>query len=918
MGKRQAYRGNPELKQYHLIQDFSGGMDTVSIDETMKDNEFRMMKNVELKEKGLAQNRKGFGELKNLSQWFDIKSFFLDSGDISVFKVVKNTGDVLGWAEEYVHYSDFETQMNTQVYALHILMLVSNGTSAELSVLKIFREEAGVATIEKISLITNNNFILNKGNRKNTDTVTIIDKVYFSLNDLSKNRQGIGVYDVENETFSMINGNTAYQPTPFEVDALGFNVLRNNPLTDVVDQGFGDVAITGIYLTDPAGNYIKNIPLDGNFKINAFQIGAELKPSQVKITILNQAGVELNFELVEAGDGGGYFWYNVENLKMDGVTSVDIKLSQKLPGSGEIEINAISNIYSGVGNYYKATGKLYLKEALTYETDSYTYKATDYTRAVIDDLLVITDAQVGDIAYVTETESYYTCATASPNPTWDLIVIQESVSYLIDLIPTLDKVYNVDGAKWVWNGISTYTSIDFSELTPLLTYEASYITYPDAAALESALKVIGYFYYITADDKYYTFVEPGVLKEVDASALVIPGELLPFQTTFFVGSNDDIDKVESINLTGVKLLKMGDRLAYYKGNSIYFSEIFQYNYIPNTNFVLLPLDSTDEITKIKYFRGVWIIFTKTTIWRMKGSLFGADFSIEKVNDFIGCVAPNSVKAVNNNLVFLSKNGVYSLTQNYYQDGLENVKKLDKQIENLVKVSEDAYGLVYRDQYWLFLPQAEEFDILKYYYDVEKAGRKERPFSVDKYIVEPDIINIVDGTMYSIKDGYIYAFDLGYTDFLPHNALEEDIPEYNYPYRIVTRDEDFSYPTHDKKMKSLIIKTIAELTAPLIITVYFNGKAIIDPKTYTVSVNEYGEIIYDTTGIPNLIIDPASTLGTFELGKNALGDGSISTHKFVLGNKCKNVTIDIEQTSKGRFGLLDIGYIFKLGKVRENR
>lgn len=36
MAIRQPYRGNPELKQYHLINDFSGGLDTTSLDEKMR------------------------------------------------------------------------------------------------------------------------------------------------------------------------------------------------------------------------------------------------------------------------------------------------------------------------------------------------------------------------------------------------------------------------------------------------------------------------------------------------------------------------------------------------------------------------------------------------------------------------------------------------------------------------------------------------------------------------------------------------------------------------------------------------------------------------------------------------------------------------------------------------------------------
>ncbi|HEY8364437.1 MAG TPA: hypothetical protein VIK84_02585, partial [Haloplasmataceae bacterium] len=68
MGYRQVYKGNTELKQYYLVNDFSGGINTTDVDNVVADNEFRELLNVELSNRGKLQNRRGFGNLKAFNQ----------------------------------------------------------------------------------------------------------------------------------------------------------------------------------------------------------------------------------------------------------------------------------------------------------------------------------------------------------------------------------------------------------------------------------------------------------------------------------------------------------------------------------------------------------------------------------------------------------------------------------------------------------------------------------------------------------------------------------------------------------------------------------------------------------------------------------------------------------------------------------
>ena len=50
----------------------------------------------------------------------------------------------------------------------------------------------------------------------------------------------------------------------------------------------------------------------------------------------------------------------------------------------------------------------------------------------------------------------------------------------------------------------------------------------------------------------------------------------------------------------------------------------------------------------------------------------------------------------------------------------------------------------------------------------------------------------------------------------------------------------------------------------------------------------------------------------------LGSEAVQVHKFVIGKKAKNISIAIEQSTNGYFNIEDIGYVYKLGKVKETR
>ena len=204
----------------------------------------------------------------------------------------------------------------------------------------------------------------------------------------------------------------------------------------------------------------------------------------------------------------------------------------------------------------------------------------------------------------------------------------------------------------------------------------------------------------------------------------------------------DAKEVTALNAGECGILEMYNRAVYYKEDTIYFSELNIFDYVPNYNYVSLPLEPTDKITKIIFFKNVYIVFTKYRIYKMIGQFGTTDFQVLPVNLSIGCHAPNTVVHVENELYFTSPLGFYLLKSSDFRDGIENLKELDTKVKSLtrdktlflgkiddpairsVAIGERAYAMRYKDKYMLFYNNAYEDetmtneDVLVYKYEMK--------------------------------------------------------------------------------------------------------------------------------------------------------------------------------------------------------
>ena len=91
--------------------------------------------------------------------------------------------------------------------------------------------------------------------------------------------------------------------------------------------------------------------------------------------------------------------------------------------------------------------------------------------------------------------------------------------------------------------------------------------------------------------------------------------------------SSDIEIIKNNNIGNCGMCMMSDnRVAYYREDTIFFSDVNRPNYLPFNSYLKLPLEPTDRITKICYFKGVYIVFTKESIYKLVGTWGNTTFS----------------------------------------------------------------------------------------------------------------------------------------------------------------------------------------------------------------------------------------------------------------------------------------------------
>jgi hypothetical protein len=793
------------------------------------------------------------------------------------------------------------------------------------------------------------------------------ESLYFSLHELIPHDSHTGIIKItvseditpSSDEFELINNDNYYRPSPYELSYVGFNTISNNPFDFTVDGALSE--IRGAFITHENNDnmILSNIPTSGKFNFNVIYNG-NIEPSILKLDIYTQDGFgekqALTYSVNTTGvtDINGIIKYPITLAVTDLSEEIYLKVYQEVSevitsdvifdttdemlaqfGRDAVGVDIRPNVMLRKTSVY---ANLYTRDtAITYGYKFITLPSYSGTFQSLNDpmVTVYVPQKSGNILVpiVDSIDSNWRLRTTYPDykNTWAHILRPSAGGYKLmlgyfDQSGKIKTDFLNDNSYYIVDAWTEGSLIEFTK---------------DTTDLSHLVPNTVYIYQIgTVTPTYYKLKTVTIAGTIADFTLITPEveEILSYIDIRTIASNE-LKEIRPINLANIKLLEINNRAVIYTGNTILFSDMFNFKYFPNYNYIVLPLVGGDSIQKMAYFRGSWIIFTKQRIYRMSGEFATPEFKIVLINDSIGCTSPDSVRSINNNLIFMTRDGLYTIKQNYYMEGLENVEKIDKQIRGLIPYGENYESIIYNEQYWLIIKdeRGNYLKTIKMYYNMEYAS-KTHPYVVDEYAKPIKNMFLMQNRPYSVYEDRAYIFDQGYLDFSRPDETEAEREDNMYKLTILTPNWSLGMPTHEKKFKNIYIKTDSKITMPVYITLYVDNNVWSTPYEYVATVNELGEIEYNeilnkvslqTTeeNIDNIVIgdealietiDPDLVLGSFTLGVSTLGLNKYQVHKVITSAKGKVLKIQIEQKTPSYFAIDSIGILYKLGKARESR
>lgn len=211
-----------------------------------------------------------------------------------------------------------------------------------------------------------------------------------------------------------------------------------------------------------------------------------------------------------------------------------------------------------------------------------------------------------------------------------------------------------------------------------------------------------------------------------------------------------------------------------------------YDYFPSIYFFDVAVDDNDEIVNLKVFRNMLIIFCKKSVWALKGD--GAsltDLELIKLNVPDGCISPESIQVVGNNLFYLGATHVYSLfaTVEEFVSGQIMSDRLKPLLSNIGLTDKAlAISTFYDSKYYLSFPSG----VTLVWDSILESWTKYTNIKANSFLVRDEIL------YFSTKEGQIYKFN--------ENIYNDNSDPINFSMK--TKIVNFGAPVNKKKFRRL--------------------------------------------------------------------------------------------------------------------
>lgn len=353
-----------------------------------------------------------------------------------------------------------------------------------------------------------------------------------------------------------------------------------------------------------------------------------------------------------------------------------------------------------------------------------------------------------------------------------------------------------------------------------------------------------------------------------------------------------------------------------KDNEVIFSAVGSPESFTYTSILNISSGQADNITALHEFNSGLLIFQKRSVYYLQGyDLAGAsDVELNKLNVSCGTEWPETVKTVENAVLFMGDNGLYRLSIPYYSTSIAARNVSDKRISKRL-TDEKAKGFaaaVYNNIYYLTKMTDHGNYEYRYY---TTLGSFWGEYTQNPYCYAPRLAG-AEELYIGCDNGYVLKYD----DSVYHYINTETGGASVIPIEVVTKGYDVvGNMVQNSKIKKVfvLLKQYEKESTAFTIQMKLDYKDYSYAYAYDASVDSvedvWNAIVHETTGDESLV---------WEEGKFAQGYWGwldTVTKAFSVNSKCKRAQFTFRDNSLDNPLLLyGIALLYKQKKVKGSR
>ena len=155
-----------------------------------------------------------------------------------------------------------------------------------------------------------------------------------------------------------------------------------------------------------------------------------------------------------------------------------------------------------------------------------------------------------------------------------------------------------------------------------------------------------------------------------------------------------------------------------RDNEVIFSEVGYVNKFAGTNVINITSGKADNITALHEFNDGLLVFQQRSVYYLTGWDFsaGADIALSKINVSSGTKFPESVKTVENAVLYLGSNGLYRLYVPSYSESVASKNLSENKLSSRISHMEimDCYAEVWDNVYYFTLKTSTGLEEYRYF------------------------------------------------------------------------------------------------------------------------------------------------------------------------------------------------------------